>query len=62
MKENLAQGWDVFDEVDSSVTRTEEKFKEIFEKAGMVVKRTEIQRGMPKELFQVRMWALQPRS
>lgn len=40
--------------------RTEDKFKSIFAKAGLKVKRTELQKGMPKELYPVRIWALQP--
>ena len=40
--------------------RTEEKFKTLFKEAGMKVIRTEIQRGFPKELYAVRMWALKP--
>jgi protein N-terminal methyltransferase len=39
---------------------TEEKFKALFKEAGLKIMRTEIQRGMPKELYTVRMWALQP--
>lgn len=40
--------------------RTDEKFREIFEKAGLKIKKTEIQNGLPKELYPVRMYALQP--
>jgi protein N-terminal methyltransferase len=42
------------------VDRTDQKFREIFEKAGMKIKKTEIQNGLPKELYPVRMYALQP--
>jgi len=63
VKENLStNGEDSFDEVDSSVTRTDKKFREIFEKAGMKIKKTEIQNGLPKELYLVRSYALQPES
>jgi len=40
--------------------RTDAKFKEIFEKAELKIKRMELQKGMPKELYPVRMYALQP--
>ncbi len=61
VKENLSPAFDEFDETDSSVTRTEEKFKALFEEAGLGIIRTEWQRGFPKELFVVRMWALKPK-
>lgn len=40
--------------------RTEEKFKELFKEAGLKIVRTELQRGFPRELYPVRVWALQP--
>lgn len=59
VKENLStSGEDIFDELDSSVTRTDKKFREIFEEANMVIKKTEIQNGLPKELYPVRTYAL----
>ena len=42
--------------------RTDQKFRYIFEKAGMKIKKTEIQNGLPKELYPVRSYALQPES
>lgn len=63
VKENMSTdifGKDVFDETDSSVTRSDGKFRELFEKAGLVIVATEVQKGMPKELFPVRTYALQP--
>ncbi|OBT99051.1 hypothetical protein VE01_02476 [Pseudogymnoascus verrucosus] len=60
VKENLTSEEDVYDETDSSVTRTEEKFKELFKEAGLQIVRTELQRGFPRELYPVRTWALQP--
>ncbi|TVY83927.1 Alpha N-terminal protein methyltransferase [Lachnellula suecica] len=63
VKENMSTDQeDIFDEVDSSVTRTDKKFREIFEKAGMKIKKTETQNGLPKELYPVRMYALQPQA
>jgi len=54
-------GNDVFDDTDNSVTRADGKFRELFDKAGLTVVATEVQRGMPKELFPVRTYAMQVR-
>lgn len=65
VKENMStdpRGQDIFDETDSSMTRTDNKFRQIFEQAGLKIVATEVQRGMPKELFPVRSYALQPKS
>ncbi|KAE9964498.1 hypothetical protein BLS_008273 [Venturia inaequalis] len=62
VKENMSTdvlGNDVFDETDSSVTRSDGKFRELFETAGLKIVATEVQRGMPKELFPVRIYAMQ---
>ncbi|PNS21856.1 S1-like domain-containing protein [Sphaceloma murrayae] len=64
VKENLSnhpEGRDIFDEEDSSVTRTQQKFESIFEAAGLRIVKTEVQRGFPKELYPVRIWGLQPK-
>jgi protein N-terminal methyltransferase len=63
VKENLSNhhlDQDVFDETDSSVTRTDENFRRLFEEAGLRVVATELQKGMPKDLYAVRSYALQP--
>ncbi|EKD13563.1 uncharacterized protein L3040_008572 [Drepanopeziza brunnea f. sp. 'multigermtubi'] len=61
VKENMStSGEDVFDEVDSSVTRCDEKFREIFKKARMKIKKTEIQNGFPRDILPVRIYALVP--
>ena len=61
VKENLSNsGEDVYDETDSSVTRTDEKFRQIFKDAALKVVASELQRGMPKGLYEVRSYALQP--
>ena len=63
VKENLSndhRGEDVYDETDSSVTRTDEKFRQIFRDAKLKIVATELQRGMPKGLYEVRSYALQP--
>jgi protein N-terminal methyltransferase len=62
VKENMStdiSGNDVFDETDSSVTRADGKFRDLFEKSGLKIVATEVQRGMPKELFPVRTYAMQ---
>jgi protein N-terminal methyltransferase len=62
VKENMStdiHGNDVFDDTDSSVTRADSKFRELFEKSGLTIVATEVQRGMPKELFPVRTYAMQ---
>ncbi|KAI0971055.1 AdoMet dependent proline di-methyltransferase-domain-containing protein [Xylaria arbuscula] len=62
VKENTTTGEeDLFDEVDSSVTRTEATFKHIFEKAGLRIIKNELQHGLPSELYPVRMFALRPK-
>jgi len=63
VKENMSSagfGQDIFDQTDSSVTRSDQKFRDIFEKVDLRIIATEVQRGMPKELFGVRSYALQP--
>ncbi|KAI1363688.1 alpha-N-methyltransferase NTM1 [Xylaria arbuscula] len=61
VKENITTGEDLFDETDSSVTRTEDTFKRIFEKAGLRIIKSELQHGLPSELYPVRMFALRPK-
>lgn len=63
VKENLSNepsGQDIYDETDSSVTRTDEKLRQIFASAKLKLVSTELQRGFPKGLYGVRMYALQP--
>ncbi|KAI1452254.1 alpha-N-methyltransferase NTM1 [Annulohypoxylon moriforme] len=63
VKENLSTaGQDIFDEVDSSVTRQDETFRRIFEEAGLQIVRTELQHGFPDDLYPVRMYALRPKK
>ncbi|TKA68062.1 hypothetical protein B0A55_07458 [Friedmanniomyces simplex] len=64
VKENMSNhslGEDVFDEEDSSVTRTDAKFRRLFGESGLKLVSTELQTGMPKGLYPVRAYALQPR-
>lgn len=67
LKENLStdlNGEDMYDDEDSSVTRTDDKFRKIFKETGMNVILSEIQGGIPKSmnLLPVRMYALRPMS
>lgn len=63
VKENMStdfQAKDIYDEEDSSVTRSDEKFRQLFKEAGLKIVATELQKGFPKELFPVRIYALKP--
>lgn len=63
VKENMStkqDGQDAFDTVDSSVTRTDQKFRKIFQETQLKIVRTELQAGFPRELYPVRLYALQP--
>ncbi|KZF26195.1 hypothetical protein L228DRAFT_242627 [Xylona heveae TC161] len=51
---------DLYDEEDSSVTRSDGKFRAIFERAGLRLVKAELQSGFPRGLFPVRFYALQP--
>lgn len=67
VKENIStdpHGNCMYDELDSSVTRTDENFREIFKKAGMNLIKSEIQLGFPKnyKLLPVRSYALRPKN
>ncbi|KAL3495705.1 DUF858 domain protein [Aspergillus germanicus] len=66
-KENIStdpNGSDMYDEEDSSVTRTDEKFRALFKEAGLNVIASELQLGFPKnfKLLPVRFYALRPKS
>ncbi|KAM6515494.1 hypothetical protein FSOLCH5_009719 [Fusarium solani] len=65
IKENLStNGVDVFDDLDSSVTREDEKFLALFKQAGLQAVRSDLQRGFPMvgntALMPVKMYALKP--
>lgn len=67
VKENIStspEEEDIYDEVDSSVTRTDNKFRSLFQDAGLSLVKTEEQAGFPKslKLFPVRFYALRPAS
>ncbi|GAA5978207.1 hypothetical protein JCM10908_004273 [Rhodotorula pacifica] len=60
LKENVCQdeAERIFDEDDSSFTRSDKVFREIFERAGLTLYRREVQQGFPAELFPVIAYAL----
>jgi protein N-terminal methyltransferase len=63
IEENMStnrDGDDNFDETDSSVTRTNEKLQRLFKEADVRCLKTELQRGFPKGLYPVRLYALRP--
>lgn len=65
VKENLSSdafGDDIVDDVDSSVTRSDGKFKQLFEEAGLKIVDTQMQKGFPKGLYAVKMYALRPKQ
>ncbi|KAL3478674.1 alpha-N-methyltransferase NTM1 [Aspergillus californicus] len=67
VKENMSTdraGKDMYDDEDSSVTRTDEKFRALFKDAGLTVVASELQLGFPKDfkLLPVRFYALRPKS
>ena len=47
-----------YDDEDHSITRTSNAYERVFREAGLQVVRTELQLGLPEELFPVRIWCL----
>ncbi|XP_043205102.1 N-terminal Xaa-Pro-Lys N-methyltransferase 1-like isoform X2 [Amphibalanus amphitrite] len=61
VKENLASGSEPeYDATDSSVTRPRALLEAIFERAGLSISSTRKQNGMPRGLYEVRMFVLRP--
>lgn len=60
VKENNCHMQDEFDDTDSSVTRTDAKFRELFSEAGLHLLYYKKQVGMPKTVYPVTMYALIP--
>ncbi|KAF4633370.1 hypothetical protein G7Y89_g4744 [Cudoniella acicularis] len=59
IKENLSiRGVDVFDSVDSTVTRENRKFLSLFQQAGLRLVEAENQSGLPGTFLPVKMYAL----
>ncbi|GBF88711.1 hypothetical protein Rsub_01610 [Raphidocelis subcapitata] len=62
VKENICGEGFVVDPDDHSLTRSNEYMLELFDKAGLEVVANVKQRNFPKELFDVRQYALRPRG
>ncbi|KAL5117742.1 hypothetical protein ACEQ8H_004352 [Pleosporales sp. CAS-2024a] len=63
VKENLSRHMHyMYDKTDSTVTRSDDTYRLLFKRAGLKVVATELQRGMPKGLFPIRIYALRPES
>eukprot|EP00250_Pteridium_aquilinum_P000098 c10114_g1_i1 orf=134-1219(+) len=58
VKENTAKNGFVVDKDDSSVTRSDAYYRDLFEQAGLFLHKSKVQKGFPKELFAVRMYGL----
>ncbi|KAF3895822.1 Alpha N-terminal protein methyltransferase [Trichophyton interdigitale] len=59
IKENLSiRGVDVFNSTDSTVIREDRKFSSIFRQAGLQLVKSQLQRGFPRNLLPVKMYAL----
>ncbi len=59
IKENVAQEITLYDKVDSSCTRPDAKWKEIFERASLKLVKEANQTAFPNNLFPVKMYLLQ---
>ncbi|GAA6023837.1 hypothetical protein JCM10207_005391 [Rhodosporidiobolus poonsookiae] len=65
LKENVCKDTDgegagrLFDDDDSSITRSDKAFRDVFARAGLTLLRREVQQGFPAELFPVVAYALQ---
>eukprot|EP00899_Mesostigma_viride_P004955 jgi/Mesvir1/14460/Mv05172-RA.1 len=60
MKENNAKEGFIVDKDDSSITRSDAYFRDLFKQTPLKLVRSKVQRDFPKNLFTVRMYALQP--
>ncbi|KAF9434380.1 hypothetical protein BGZ76_008110 [Entomortierella beljakovae] len=60
IKENNAKIGIVIDEDDSSMTRSDEVWKDMFKKSGLKLLKEDVQKGFPTGLFAVKMYALEP--
>lgn len=47
-----------YDDEDHSITRTSNAYERVFKEAGLIIVRTQLQLGLPEELFPVRIWCL----
>lgn len=60
LKENIAKNGFVVDKEDTSVTRSDAYFRDLFKQTGYQLYKTKLQKGFPKDLFAVRMYAISP--
>ncbi|KAL5549512.1 hypothetical protein UlMin_004743 [Ulmus minor] len=60
LKENVARNGFVLDNTDRSITRSDSYFKQLFRQCGLHLYKSKDQKGMPEELFAVKMYALTP--
>ncbi|KAM6567651.1 hypothetical protein CsatA_026779 [Cannabis sativa] len=58
LKENIARNGFVLDNDDRSITRSDSYFKELFHQCGLHLYKLKDQKGLPEELFAVKMYAL----
>ncbi|XP_031247586.1 alpha N-terminal protein methyltransferase 1, partial [Pistacia vera] len=58
LKENIARSGFVLDNEDRSITRSDLYFKELFSRCGLHIYKSKDQKGLPEELFAVKMYAL----
>ncbi|KAK7851525.1 alpha n-terminal protein methyltransferase 1 [Quercus suber] len=58
LKENVARTGFVLDNEDRSITRSDSYFRELFQKCGLHIYQSKDQKGLPEELFAVKMYAL----
>jgi protein N-terminal methyltransferase len=58
VKENVSPAGILFDEQDSSCTRSDSIFKEIFEVAGLELIKEQKQLGFPTGLYEVKLYLL----
>lgn len=60
LKENIARTGFVLDKEDRSITRSDSYFKDLFNRCGLHLYKSKDQKGFPKELFAVKIYALTP--
>ncbi|XWS17974.1 hypothetical protein CRYUN_Cryun32bG0002500 [Craigia yunnanensis] len=58
LKENIARNEFVLDKEDRSITRSDLYFKNLFQRCGLHLYKMKDQKGLPEELFAVKMYAL----
>lgn len=62
VKENVCERGFILDTSDASVTRSHAYYTQLFDKAGLRLTHTALQKDFPKGLFKVRMYALLPKQ